>query len=102
MRLSRTERFRRAYRKLDPRYREQVKKALALLLADRTHPGLRVKRVQGTKRAWELRAGQDIRVTFEIREDTYVLHNVGRIFSITGGNLLKPPSRGRSLPETLR
>jgi len=77
MDLVRTERFRRAYRKLAPRYREQVKKALAQLLADRAHPGLRVRRVQGCKGVWELRAGRDIRVTFEIKEDTYVLRNVG-------------------------
>jgi hypothetical protein len=79
----RTERFKRAYRRLDQRNRERVKKALAQLLADRTHPGLRVKRVQGTERIWEMRAGRDIRadknhrITFEIEEDMYVLRNVG-------------------------
>lgn len=78
MDLIRTARFRRAYRKLEPRHREQVKKAMAQLLADRAHPGLRVKRVQGTRRVWELRAGRDIRVTFEIEADAYVLRNVGR------------------------
>jgi mRNA interferase RelE/StbE len=73
----RTERFRRAYRRLQERDRERVKKALAQLLADRTHPGLRVKRVQGTERIWEMRAGRDLRITFEIEEETYVLRNVG-------------------------
>lgn len=76
MELVRTERFKRAYRKLEPRYRKQVQKALAQLLADRTHPGLRVKRIRGTQKVWELRAGKDIRVTFEI-EQVYVLRNVG-------------------------
>jgi mRNA interferase RelE/StbE len=73
----RSERFKRAYRRLEPRDRERVKKALAQLLADRTHPGLRVKRVQGTDRIWEMRAGRDIRITFEVEEDVYVLRNVG-------------------------
>ncbi len=77
MELVRTQRFRRAYRKLEPREREQVKKALAQLLADRTHPGLHVKRVRGTDRIWELRAGRNIRVTFEIGHDVYILRNVG-------------------------
>jgi hypothetical protein len=54
-----------------------VKKALAQLLADRAHPGLRIKRVRGTEGVWELRAGRDIRVTFEIETDAYVLRNVG-------------------------
>lgn len=77
MELIRTARFRRAYRKLEPRHREQVKKALGQLLADRTHPGLRVKRMRVTEGVWELRAGRDIRVTFEIAADAYVLRNVG-------------------------
>ena len=80
--FARTNRFRRAYRKLDDRYRELVKKALAQFLADRTYPGLRVKRIQGTDRIWEMRAGRDIRITFELQEskdgtNAVVLRNVG-------------------------
>ena len=82
LRFIRTNRFRRAYRKLDRPYRERVKKALAQFLADRTHPGLRVKRIQGTDGIWEMRAGRDIRITFEFQEgqdgtSTVVLRNVG-------------------------
>ena len=73
----RAERFKRAYRRLEQRDRERVKKALGQLLADRTHPGLRVKRVQGTERIWEMRAGRDLRITFEIKQDAYILRNVG-------------------------
>ena len=81
-RFARTARFRRAYRKLDERDRERVKKALAQFLEDRTIPGLRVKRIQGTDRIWEMRAGRDIRITFELLsgEDgtrTILLRNVG-------------------------
>ena len=80
--FARTNRFKRAYRKLDDRYRELVKKALAQFLADRTHPGLRVKRIQGTDGIWEMRAGRDIRITFEFQEGddgtrAVVLRNVG-------------------------
>jgi mRNA-degrading endonuclease RelE of RelBE toxin-antitoxin system len=70
VRFVRTNRFRHAYRKLDERYHELVKKALAQFLADRTYPGLRIKRIQGTDRIWEMRAGRDIRITFEFQEDT--------------------------------
>ena len=80
--FARTNRFKRAYRKLDDRYRELVKKALAQFLADRTYPGLRVKRIQGTDKIWEMRAGRDIRITFEFQHDAegtraVVLRNVG-------------------------
>ncbi len=44
---------------------------------DRTYPGLRVKRIQGTNNIWEMRAGRDIRITLEITEETYILRNVG-------------------------
>ena len=82
VRFVRTERFRRAYRKLDERYRELVKKTLAQFVADRTYPGLRVKRIQGTDKIWEMRAGRDIRITFEFEEgeggtSVVVLRNVG-------------------------
>lgn len=77
MRFVRTDRFMRAYRKLEPREQELVKKALQQLAADRAHPGLRVKRIQGTDAIWEMRAGRDIRITFEIAEDAYLFRNVG-------------------------
>ena len=53
-----------------------VKKALAQLLTDRTHPSLGVKRICGTNSIWELRAGCDFRVTFEIEEDAHLLRNI--------------------------
>ena len=83
VRFIRTAHFQRAYRKLDERYRKLVKKALAQFVAERTYPGLRVKRLQGTDKIWEMRAGRDIRITFEFKESQdgtsiVVLRNVGR------------------------
>lgn len=81
MHLVRTERFKRAYRKLVERDRQRVKKALGQFLKDRTYPGLHVKRIQGTDRIWEMRDGRDIRITFEFQESPegtdIVLRNVG-------------------------
>jgi hypothetical protein len=65
-RYARTARFWRAYRKLDALDRERVKKALAQFLQDRTIPGLRVRRIQGTDRIWEMRAGRDIGTGWDI------------------------------------
>jgi len=45
---------------------------------DLRHPGLQVKKVQGTENIWEARAGLVIRITFEIKEDAIILRNVGR------------------------
>ena len=77
MQFVRTERFKRAYLNLEPAEQDLVRKALRQLAADRTHSGLRVKRVQGTDGIWEMRAGRDIRITFEISADFYTLRNVG-------------------------
>jgi len=42
------------------------------------HPGLRVKKIQGTETIWEARAGLAIRITFEIKGEAILLRNVGR------------------------
>ncbi len=91
LRFVRTSRFRRAYRKLDKRDRERVKRALTQFVEDRTLPGLHVKRIQGTDSIWEMRAGRDIRITFEFRRDedgssSIALRNVGH-HDPTLGNL---------------
>lgn len=77
MQFIRTDRFKHAYRRLEPAKQALVKKALRQLAADRAYPGLRVKRIQGTDGIWEMRAGRDIRITFAISEDAYLLRNVG-------------------------
>jgi len=82
LRFVRTNRFLRAYRKLEERDRDRVKRALTQFVADRAHPSLHVKRIQGTDRVWEMRAGRDIRITFEFQQNedsssAIVLRNVG-------------------------
>jgi len=77
MRLRYTDRFQRAYSDLTDENAERVKRALRLLADNPRHPGLRVKRVQGTDRIWEARAGLSVRLTFEIEGDGVVLRNVG-------------------------
>lgn len=77
MQLVRSERSKQAYRKLELTEQELMKKALRQLIIDRSYPGSRVKRIQGTEGIWEMRAGRDIRITFEISDESYVLRNVG-------------------------
>jgi len=77
VKVARTERFKRSYRKLDPESRERARKAIRHLLEDPRHPSLRVKRVRGTRSTWEARVSRSCRMTFEIHTGTYVLRNIG-------------------------
>jgi mRNA-degrading endonuclease RelE of RelBE toxin-antitoxin system len=76
--LERTERFKRAAKKLDRPDRERLARALERLATDLRHPSLRVKRVQGTASVWEARASDELRITFEMIDGGILLRNVGR------------------------
>ena len=78
MRLRYTARFERAYVGLTDEEAVRVDKALRMLAEDPHHPGLRVKRVQGTVGIWEARAGRSTRITFEMDGDLLTLRNVGQ------------------------
>ncbi len=84
MRLLVTARFQRAYAALSARDQEQVQRALRTMAEDLRHPGLRVKRIQGTERIWEARASRSLRITFETEGDAIVLRNVGRHDDVLG------------------
>lgn len=77
MRLQFTDRFRRAYNSLSDHDAERVEKAIRLLAADQRHPGLQVKKMQGTQGIWEARASRALRLTFEIHGELVILRNVG-------------------------
>ncbi len=84
MKIARTERFKRAYRKLSPEDQARAKKTIRLLLENPRHPGLRVKRVKGTRHIWEARVSRCCRLTFEIRDDAYLLRNIGEHDKVLG------------------
>ncbi len=77
MRFVVARRFRRAYRKLSPEDRKRVGLALRRIAEDPRHPGLHVKRMQGTRGIWEARASRSLRITFEMKGDDLVLRKVG-------------------------
>lgn len=62
-------RFDREYQKLTPQQRQQFRAILALfipaLTAGKFPPKLRIKRVQGTDKVWEISWDADGRATFE-------------------------------------
>jgi mRNA-degrading endonuclease RelE of RelBE toxin-antitoxin system len=78
MRLARTNRFKRACRKLKAEEQALADKALRFLASDLRHPSLRVKKIKGTDKIWEARVGRTIRLTFEMHGDLLVLRNIGQ------------------------
>jgi len=77
MRLARTERFKSAWRQLDETEKALGKKAIENLLHNPRYPSLRVKKIKGFVGIWEARVSRNIRITFEISQDTIVLRNIG-------------------------
>jgi mRNA-degrading endonuclease RelE of RelBE toxin-antitoxin system len=77
MRLQYTRRFERAYISLEASDAARVAKAIRMLAEDVRHPGLQVKKVQGTASIWEARASHSLRLTFEIHDDLIILRITG-------------------------
>lgn len=77
MKVALTARFEKAYQRLNQPQRRAVEKALSFVVNNIRHPSLRVKKIEGTTGIWEARASKSIRLSFEFRDDTLVLRNVG-------------------------
>lgn len=78
MKISRTARFKRAWQELTEEEKELGRKALRNLATDLRYPALRVKKMQGVEHLWEARVSRSLRMTFELKEDTIILRNIGR------------------------
>ena len=76
--FKRTERFKRAYKKLDPEQQSNIKKAILLMESNINHPSLRVKRIQGTTNIWESSANMSLRITFTRNSEAIILRNCGK------------------------
>ncbi|MEW6142890.1 MAG: type II toxin-antitoxin system RelE/ParE family toxin [Chloroflexota bacterium] len=77
MRIARTERFKRAWKRLTKDEKNQARKALEKLVADMRYPSLGVKKIKGAEHVWEARASRSLRLTFQVDEDKIVLRNIG-------------------------
>lgn len=76
MRVEWSERFQRAYGKLQRSEQDRFEKALRLITQDPGDPSLHVKEVQGTRDVWEGRCSLKIRFTFEWIEGGIRLRNI--------------------------
>ncbi len=72
-----TEQFEQAYSKLTKAEKRSVRKALALLGDNPRHPGLRIKKMEGSKDIWEARLSKGLRMTFGMTGETIMMRNVG-------------------------
>jgi mRNA-degrading endonuclease RelE of RelBE toxin-antitoxin system len=78
VKVVRSPRFDRAYKKLPPEVQSQFKEKLELLVESKfTHPSLRIKRIKGTERIREASITMEYRFTFEKIEDGILLRVIG-------------------------
>ena len=77
MEFYRTERFKKQYKKLPQYIKKATKKQLGFLLSDPDHPSLNIKKMKDPRDIWEGRITHSYRFTFQKKEDTYILRNIG-------------------------
>lgn len=76
-RIELSNKFIRAYKKLDWETRLQVDKTLQTIASNPKHPSLRLKRIKGIKDIWEASVNMSIRITLRFTEDIIQLRNIG-------------------------
>jgi len=69
--------FDRSFKRLPKRIRDETSEKLALFSDDPSHPSLRVKRIRGSERIWEMSITMNYRLTFEIDGERVVLRRIG-------------------------
>jgi mRNA interferase RelE/StbE len=72
-----SKKFKKQYKELPTNIRVAVNDKLALFLADRLHPSLRVKKIQGAQNRWEGSITMKYRFTFHFDGDVVVFRTVG-------------------------
>lgn len=77
MKLFFTKNFIRNYRALPQHVQKTIDKQLDVLLSDKQHPSLNIKKMQGHPDLWEGRVTNSYRFTFQINGETYILRKVG-------------------------
>ena len=77
MQLLRTERFKKDFRALPSDLQNRTEKALMLFMANRRHPSLQVKKMEGTQDIWELRVTDNYRITLQFVQEGALLRRIG-------------------------
>jgi mRNA-degrading endonuclease RelE of RelBE toxin-antitoxin system len=77
VKITRTVRFKKAWKELNEEEKDLARKALRNLATDLRYPALRVRKMQGVEHILEARVSRSLRMTFEIEGDTIILRNIG-------------------------
>lgn len=79
IRMERTEKFKREYKKLTEEDRATIDKALVKFYSQPKPTSLRVKKMQGKNGIYEMSANMDIRITFHYEKEPVkiILRNCG-------------------------
>lgn len=72
-----SDRFKKQYNALPREIQKAFQEKLDLLLADRRHPSLRVKKIQGVENRWEGSVTMKYRFTFHFDEEVLVFRAIG-------------------------
>ena len=72
-----TRSFQRLFKRLPADIRDATHSKLARYLENPAHPSLRIRRVKGTERIWEMSITLNYRLTFEIDGERVILRRIG-------------------------
>ena len=75
--FSRTERFRKEFRKLPRAMQLRALEAIETFEEDRSHPSLHARKMEGTAGIWEMRVSAGYRITFQFQGEDVVLRRIG-------------------------
>ncbi len=79
IKITRTKRFKREYKKLNEEDRHAIDKTLVKFFQGSKSASLRIKKMQGKKGVYEMSANMDIRITFSYEKEPVgiILRNCG-------------------------
>ncbi len=77
MKVAFTVPFLNDYKGLSVRLQEQIDKQITRIIENPKHPSLRAKKMEGHHSIWEARVTKGYRMTFEIKDDTFLFRRVG-------------------------
>lgn len=77
MRIYRTNRFKKQYKKLPAEIKNLFQKQILLFFKNSKHNSLGIKKMQGTFGVWEMRISKSYRLTFQKKDEAFILRNIG-------------------------